>query len=82
VEEGKSGMVVDKVVGDNKGFLHMLADIKVCHTLVVFGVVDYGAWYYQSIRLLSETSWICLGQMVWVLGDQEVLCTSTLIVNR
>ena len=38
VEEGKSGMVVDKVVGDNKGFLHMLADIDVCHTLVVFGV--------------------------------------------
>jgi hypothetical protein len=75
-------MVVDKGVGDNKGFLHMLMGIEVCHTLEVVGVVDYGAWYYQSIHLLSETSQVCLGQMARVLGDHEVLCTSTLIVNR
>jgi hypothetical protein len=43
VEEGKQGMVVDKGVGDNKGFLHMPVDIEVCHTLVVVGVVDCGA---------------------------------------
>jgi hypothetical protein len=75
-------MVVDKGVEDNKGFLHMPGDIEVCRTLVVVGVVDYGVWCYQSIHLLSETSWVYLGQMEWVLGDQEVLCTSTLIVNR
>ena len=75
-------MVVDKGVGDNKGFLHKPTDIEVCHTLVVVGVVDCGAWYYQSIRLLSETSRVCLDQMARVLGDQEVLCISTLIVNR
>ena len=75
-------MVVDKGVGDNKGFLHIPMDIEVCHTLVVVGVVDYGAWYYQSICLLSETSRVCLGQMAHVLGDQEVSCTCTLIENR
>jgi hypothetical protein len=62
-------MVFDKGVGGNKRFPHMLADIEVCHTLVVVGVVDYGAWYYQSICLLSETSQVCLDQMAWVLGD-------------
>ena len=82
MEEGKQGMVVDKGVGDNKGFLHMPTDIEVFHTLVVVGVVDCGVWCYQSICLLSETSQVCLGQMVQVLGGQEVLCTSTLIVNR
>jgi hypothetical protein len=71
-------MVVDKGVGGNKRFPHMLTDIDVCHTLVVVGIV----WYYQSIRLLSETSWVCLDRMAQVLGDQEVLCISTLIVNR
>jgi hypothetical protein len=75
-------MVVDKGVENNKGFLHMPVDIEVCHTLLVVGVVDCGVWCYQSIRLLSETSRVYLGQMAWVLGDQEVLCTSTLIVNR
>jgi hypothetical protein len=59
----------------------MLTDIEVWHTLVVVGVVDCVVWYYQSICLLSETSRVCLGQMEWVLGDQEVLCTSTLIMN-
>jgi hypothetical protein len=39
VEEGQQGMVVDKGVGDNKGFLHMPTDIEVCHTLVIVGVV-------------------------------------------
>jgi hypothetical protein len=47
----------------------MLVDIEVCHTLVVVGVVDYSAWYYQSIHLLSETSQVCLDRMAWVLGD-------------
>ena len=61
MEEGKKGMVVDKGVEDNKRFLHMPTDIEVCHTLVVVGVVDCGAWCYQSIRLLSETSWVYLG---------------------
>jgi hypothetical protein len=75
-------MVVDKGVEGNKRFPHMPKDIEVCHTLVVVGVVDCGAWYYQSIHLLSETSRVCLGRMAWVLGDHEVLCTSTLIVNR
>jgi hypothetical protein len=32
-------MVVDKEVEDNKGFLHMMADIEVYHTLVDVGVV-------------------------------------------
>jgi hypothetical protein len=75
-------MVVDKGVGVNKRFSHMPMDIEVCHTLVVVGVVDCGAWYYQSICLLSETSQVCLDRMARVLGDQEVLCISTLIVNR
>jgi hypothetical protein len=49
VEEEKQGMVVDKGVEGNKRFPHMPMDIEVCHTLVVVGVVDCGAWYYQSI---------------------------------
>jgi hypothetical protein len=75
-------MVVDKGVGHNKRCPHMPTDIEVFHKLVVVGVVDLGEWYYQSVCLLSETSWVCLGQMAWVLGDQEVQCTSTLTVNR
>ena len=75
-------MVVDKGVGGNKRCSHMPTDIKVCHTLVVVGVEDYGVWYYQSICLLSETSRVFPNRMARVLGDQEVLCISTLIVNR
>jgi hypothetical protein len=75
-------MVVDKGVEGNKMFPHMPTDIEVCHTSVVVGVVDYGVWYYQSICLLSETSQVYLGRMAPVLGGQEVLCISTLIVNR
>jgi hypothetical protein len=75
-------MAIDKGVGGNKRFPHMLMDIEVCHTLVVVGVEDYGVWYYQSICLLSETSRVCLDRMVRVWGGQEVLCISTLIVNR
>jgi hypothetical protein len=60
VGEEKQGMGVDKGVEDNKGFLHMPVDIEVCHTLLVVRVVDCGAWYYQSIHLLSETSQVCL----------------------
>jgi hypothetical protein len=54
-------MVVDKRVEGNKRFPHMTEDIEVFYTPVVVGVVDCGAWYYQSICLLSETSWVCLG---------------------
>jgi hypothetical protein len=75
-------MVVDKGVGGNKRFPHTPTDIEVCHTLVVVGVEDCGVWYYQSICLLSETSRVCLDRMAWVWGGQEVLCISTLILNR
>ena len=75
-------MAVDKVVGGNNRFPHKPTDIEGCHTLVVVGVVDCGAWYYQSIHLLSETSRVCLDRMAQVLGDQEVLCISTLTMNR
>jgi hypothetical protein len=75
-------MVVDKGVGGNNNFPHTPVDIEVCHALVVVGVEDYGVWYYQLICLLSETSRVCLEQMAWVWGDQEVPCISTLIVNR
>ena len=82
MEEGQHDMVVDKGAEDNKGVLHRPMDIEVCHTLVVVGVVDCGVWYYQSICLLSETSWVCLDQMAQVWGGQEVLCISILTVNR
>jgi hypothetical protein len=62
-------MVVDMGVGGNTRFPHMLEDIEVFHTLVVFGVVDCGVWYYQSICLLSETSQVFLDRMAWILGD-------------
>ena len=75
-------MVVDKGVGGNKKCPHILVGIEVFHTLVVFGVVDHGEWYYQSVHLLSETSQVCLGQMAQVLEDQEVPCISTLTVHR
>jgi hypothetical protein len=63
-------MVVDKGVGGNKKCPRMLVGIEVFHTLVDVGVVDRGEWCYQSVRLLSETSQVCLGQMAQVLGDQ------------
>jgi hypothetical protein len=75
-------MVVDKGVGGNKKFPCMTTGIEVFHTLVVVGVVDYGEWWYQSVRLLSETSQVCLGKMAQVLEDQEVQCISTLTVHR
>ena len=75
-------MVIDKGVGGNKRFPHMSDDIEVCHTLVVVGVVDYGAWWYLLARLLSETSQVCLDQMAQVWEDQEVQCISTLTVHR
>jgi hypothetical protein len=75
-------MIVDKGMGGNKRSPHMPEDIEVFHTLVVVGVVERGEWYYQLVRLLSETSQVCLGQTTQVLGDQEVQCTNTLIVNR
>jgi hypothetical protein len=75
-------MVVDKGVGGNKKCPRMPAGIEVFHTSVVVGVVDHGEWWYQSVRLLSETSQVCLGQMAQVWEDQEVQCISTLTVHR
>ena len=56
--------------------------IEVFHTAVVVGVVDHGVWWHLLVRLLSETSQVCLGQMAQVLEDQEVQCISILIVHR
>jgi hypothetical protein len=75
-------MTVDKRVGGSKECPHKLAGIEVCHTSVVVGVVDHGVWWHLLVHLLNETSQVCLGQMVWVWVDQEVLCTSILIVHR
>ena len=65
-------MVVDKVVGGNKKCPHMPVGIEVFHTLVVVGVVDHGVWWHLLVRLLSETSRVCPGQVAQVLADQEV----------
>jgi hypothetical protein len=75
-------MAIDKGVGGNKKFPRMLAGIEVFHTSVVVWVVDHGVWWHRLVRLLSETSQVCLGQMAQVLEDQEVLCISTLTVHR
>jgi hypothetical protein len=75
-------MAVDKGVGGNKECPRMPAGIEVFHTSVVVGVVDCGVWWHRSVRLLSETSQVCLGQTTQVLEDQEVLCISTLTVHR
>jgi hypothetical protein len=75
-------MAIDKGVGGNKKCPCMLVGIEVFHTSMVVGVVDRGAWWHQSIRLLSETPQVCLGQMAQVLEDQEVQCISTLTVHR
>jgi hypothetical protein len=42
VEERSRGRVVDKREYYNKGVFHMLVDIEVCHTSVVFGDVNCG----------------------------------------
>jgi hypothetical protein len=42
VEVGQQGMVVDKGEEHNKGFLHMLMDIEVCHSWVVVEEMGYG----------------------------------------
>jgi hypothetical protein len=75
-------MVVDKVVGGNKKCPHMPVGIEVSHTSVVFGVVDHGVWWHLLVRLLSETSQVCLDQMAQVSEYQEVPCISTLTVRR
>ena len=50
VEVGQYGTVVDKGEEDNKGFLHMPADIWVCHTWVVVEAMGCGVQCYnQSI---------------------------------
>ena len=75
-------MVVDKWAGGNKECPHIPAGIEVFHTSVVVGVVDHGVWWHLLVRLLSETSQVCLGQMAQVLEDQEVPCISILTVRR
>jgi hypothetical protein len=56
-------MVVDKCAGDNKECPHILVGTEVFHTSVVVGVVDHGVWWHLLVRLLNETSQVCLGQM-------------------
>jgi hypothetical protein len=46
VEVGQQGMVVGKGEEDNKVFLHMPIDIRVCHTWVVVEVVGCGVWCF------------------------------------
>jgi hypothetical protein len=75
-------MVADKRVGGSEECPHKLAGIEVYHTSVIVGVVDHGVWWHQLVRLLNETSLVCLGQMVWVWVDQEVLCTSILTMHK
>ena len=75
-------MVVDKGVGGSKECPHIPAGIEVCHTSVVVGVVDHGVWWHLLVRLLNETSQVCLGQMAQVWEDQEVLCISILTVRK
>ena len=62
-------MVVDKGVGGNKKFPRMSAGIEVFHTSMVVGFVDHGVWWHRLVRLLSETSLVCLDQMAQVLVD-------------
>jgi hypothetical protein len=61
---------------------HKSVGIEVCHTSMVVWVVDHGVWWHLLVRLLNETSQVCLGQMVWVWVDQEELCTSILTVRN
>ena len=75
-------MAVGKGVGGNKKCPHMPVGIEVFHTSVEVGVVDNGVWWYLLVRLLSETSQVCPGQRAQVLVDQEVRCTSILIVRK
>jgi hypothetical protein len=75
-------MAIDKGVGGNKKFPHRPTGIEVFHTSVVVGVVDHGVWWPLLVRLLSETSQVCLDQMAQVLEDQEVPCISTLTVRK
>ena len=75
-------MAVDKGVGGSKEFPHKPVGIKVCHTSMVVGVVDHGVWWHLLVRLLSETSQVCLDQMAQVWEDQEVPCISTLTVRK
>jgi hypothetical protein len=68
--------------GVNKKCPHILVGTEVFHTSVVVGVVDYGVWWHLLVRLLSETSQVCLDQMVQVWEDQEVLYISILTVRK
>ena len=75
-------MAIDKRVGGSKECPHKLTGIEVCHTSMVVGVVDHGVWWHLLVRLLNETSQVCLGQMASVWEDQEVLCISILTVHK
>jgi hypothetical protein len=57
-------MAVDKWAGGSKECPHKPEGIEVCHTLMVVGVVDHHVWWHLLVRLLNETSQVCLGQMV------------------
>jgi hypothetical protein len=69
-------------VGGNKECPHKPAGIEVFHTSVVVEVVDHGVWWHLLVRLLSETSQVCLDQRAQVLEDQEVPCISILTVHK
>jgi hypothetical protein len=56
-------MVVDKWAGGNKECPHIPAGTEVFHTSVMVGVVVHGVWWHLLVRLLNETSQVCLGQM-------------------
>jgi hypothetical protein len=75
-------MVANKGEEGNKGVLHTLVDVGMYHTLVVVGCMDCGVLWYQSIHLLSETSQVCPGLMVWFSRGQVVLYISILTVNK
>ena len=75
-------MDVDRGVGGNKKCPHMLVGIEVFHISVVVGVVDYGVWWHLLVRLLSETSQVCLDRMVRVSRCQVVLCISILTMYK
>jgi hypothetical protein len=75
-------MAIGKGVGGNKRCPHMPVGIEVSDTSVVVGVVDHGVWWCLLVRLLSETSQVCLDQMAQVSEDHKVLCITTLTVCK
>jgi hypothetical protein len=82
VEERSRGMVMGKGKDYNKGVHHMLVDIEVFHTSVVFGDVNCGVQWYQLIRPLSETSQVFPSQMARVSRHQVISYASTLTMSK